>query len=426
MDRISGSLTCTCPHSMRQSKKNLVPLKQSKALCAQRPDRGWAVYYHKTNEQGMVEQARRFFRHKSEADAFCSEMKAEKVSLGNLAFGLDDELKREALSCINKLKPFGKSLTQAVEYFIRDQNLLNQSFTVQKAAEELYNRHKADGSSQRHLQAIRLNLQGFCIQYGAEKVSTIRPDKVQLWLDNRKTKEGLPISSNSFNTIRRYLGLFFNFCVKRGWMEQNPILRIDGKTVKSKTVRLLSPSDLKQILNAANSRIKPAIVVQAYCGLRVAEVARLEWSDLLSSGHLQISAEKAKTARRRITPIPEKALRYLLSVRKHTGFIFGDGEKPTIDALQVALREVKSACSGVRWHRNALRASALSYRLAETQDAPKTALEMGNSPSVLLRDYRELTTPEVAREWFDIDPFEPLKEGPVIAFEGRKKKRKAD
>ena len=411
---------------MRQSKKSLVPLKQSKALCAQRPDRTWAVYYHKTNDEGALEQTRRFFRHKTDAEMFCSEMKAEKVSLGNLAFGLDDEVKREALNCINKLKPFGKSLTQAVEYFIRDQNLFNQSVTVQKAAEELYNRNKADGLSSRHLKAIRLNLQNFCKTYGADKVSAIRADKIQHWLDNYKTKTGVPINSNTFNTIRRYLNLFFNFCVKRGWMEHNPVVKIDSKTVKSKTIRLLSPNDLRQILKAANDKIKPAIVIQSYCGLRVAEVARLEWSDLLSSGHLQISAEKAKTARRRITPIPEKALRYLLSVRKHTGFIFGDGEKPTIDALQVALREVKSACPGVRWHRNALRASALSYRLAETQDAPKTALEMGNSPSVLLRDYRELTTPEVAREWFDIDPFEPLKEGPVIAFEGRKKKRKAD
>ena len=411
---------------MRQSKKSLVPLKQSKTLCAQRPDRTWAVYYHKTNDEGVLEQTRRFFRHKTDAEMFCSEMKAEKVSLGNLAFGLDDEVKREALNCINKLKPFGKSLTQAVEYFIRDQNLFNQSVTVQKAAEELYNRNKADGLSSRHLKAIRLNLQNFCKTYGTNKVSAIRADKVQHWLDNYKTKTGAPINSNTFNTIRRYLNLFFNFCVKRGWIEHNPVVKIDSKTVKSKTIRLLSPNDLRQILKAANDKIKPAIVIQSYCGLRVAEVARLEWSDLLPSGHLQISAEKAKTARRRITPIPEKALRYLLSVRKHTGFIFGDGEKPTIDALQVALREVKSACTGVRWHRNALRASALSYRLAETQDAPKTALEMGNSPSVLLRDYRELTTPEVAREWFDIDPFEPLKEGPVIAFEGRKKKRKAD
>ena len=73
----------------------------------------------------------------------------------------------------------------------------------------------------------------------------------------------------------------------------------------------------------------------------------------------------------------------------------------------MALSGVKKACPGVNWASNALRASALSYRLAETKDAAATALEMGNSPTVLLRDYRELTTEAEAKEWFEVNPGEP-------------------
>jgi hypothetical protein len=79
-------------------------------------------------------------------------------------------------------------------------------------------------------------------------------------------------------------------------------------------------------------------------------------------------------------------------------------ESRRTDALNVALHAVKVACPGIKWGSNALRASALSYRLAETKDAAATALEMGNSPAVLLRDYRELTTEAEAKEWFDVDP----------------------
>jgi hypothetical protein len=32
---------------------------------------------------------------------------------------------------------------------------------------------------------------------------------------------------------------------------------------------------------------------------------------------------------------------------------------------------------------------------------------MGNSPTVLLRDYRELTTEAEAKEWFEVNPGEP-------------------
>jgi hypothetical protein len=69
-----------------------------------------------------------------------------------------------------------------------------------------------------------------------------------------------------------------------------------------------------------------------------------------------------------------------------------------------------------------MRASALSYRLAETKDAAATALEMGNSPAVLLRDYRELTTEAEASAWFAVDPKSP---GAKVVQMAKKQKRSA-
>ena len=60
--------------------------------------------------------------------------------------------------------------------------------------------------------------------------------------------------------------------------------------------------------------------------------------------------------------------------------------------------------AGVGWRQNALRHSFASYRLAEIQDAAKVALEMGNTPDKLFRHYRELVTPDAAKEWFAILP----------------------
>ena len=61
------------------------------------------------------------------------------------------------------------------------------------------------------------------------------------------------------------------------------------------------------------------------------------------------------------------------------------------------------AC-GVIWPNNALRHSYATYRLAMTADAPRVALEMGNSPQKLMTNYRELADEEVARGWFAIRP----------------------
>jgi hypothetical protein len=62
------------------------------------------------------------------------------------------------------------------------------------------------------------------------------------------------------------------------------------------------------------------------------------------------------------------------------------------------------AKAGFGWRQNALRHSYASYRLAENQDAAKTALELGNSPQMLFKHYRELVTADAAKKWFELMP----------------------
>jgi hypothetical protein len=89
----------------------MVPLRQSATLARKRPDRTWAFYFPSGGGESSSEKvARRFFRLKAEAEAFCAVKRAEVASLGALANGLDDDVKREALLCGEKLKPFGVSL----------------------------------------------------------------------------------------------------------------------------------------------------------------------------------------------------------------------------------------------------------------------------------------------------------------------------
>jgi len=70
---------------------------------------------------------------------------------------------------------------------------------------------------------------------------------------------------------------------------------------------------------------------------------------------------------------------------------------------------MRNAASDARitWKQNALRHSFISYRLAEIHDVNRVALEVGNSPQMIFRHYRELATPEQARTWFEIKPKSP-------------------
>ena len=410
------------PSRKRERNISFEPIKQSAAVCKARPDKSYALGYHKTNAKGRKVWTRKFFRTKAEAQAFGSQKKAEHVSLGNLAHGLSDLLKQEALACSERLRPFGKTLSDAVDYYIADLALTEKSTTVEKAAQEMLAGMAKNRLSRRHLKAAESNLNQFSQAHGKDAVASVNAQRIQVWLEASK------MADVTYNTKLRYLRSFFSFCVKKKYAKENPAIEVDSKKVTSALPRLLSPSDLRVILAASDEAIRPALTLQAFCGVRSAELARVEWKDILQSGVLQIGADKAKTAKRRLTPIPSTALRYLLSVRKASGAIFSApkvdiwvkelkeaGEAPSAsevegrrtDALNVALHAVKAACPGIKWENNAMRASALSYRLAETKDAAATALEMGNSPAVLLRDYRELTTEAEAKDWFSADPKNP-------------------
>ena len=60
--------------------------------------------------------------------------------------------------------------------------------------------------------------------------------------------------------------------------------------------------------------------------------------------------------------------------------------------------------SEVRWKKNALRHSFISYRVAQIQNVAQVALEAGNSPQMIFKHYRELVRPKEAEAWFNIVP----------------------
>ncbi len=61
-------------------------------------------------------------------------------------------------------------------------------------------------------------------------------------------------------------------------------------------------------------------------------------------------------------------------------------------------------CKQVKWKKNALRHSFISYRVADIQNVAQVALEAGNSPQIIFKNYRELVRPAEAKAWFGIEP----------------------
>lgn len=410
---------------MRNHKLLLTPLFQKWAKARGRPDRAWAVSFHRMEPSGEIVSARRYFRTKAEAMDFCAEKQAERATLGNLAAGLSDDFKREAMACAEKLRPYGRTLTDAVDALVRDLEIAGASKTVQETLTHHKAAAKASGCGKRHVESIGYICDPFADAFGQRKVSTLRAPEIHAWLEGRKARSGAragePLSPVAFNTYRNYLSGLFSHAVDQGWAESNPMQRVKARKVRERPVRLLSPGDLRRILDAADETLRPILAIQALCPVRTAEAARLRWEDILPGGHLRIEADRAKTGMRRTIRMRDTLLRYLLKRRKPSGFIYGGENGATPDTMGHAIRaRVRDALPDLAWGKNALRASCVSYLLAETQDLQRTALEAGHSPDVLRSKYQQLTTPDEAALWFAVDPENPR--GEVVRMPKRRRR----
>ena len=132
---------------------------------------------------------------------------------------------------------------------------------------------------------------------------------------------------------------------------------------------------------------------------------RLEWKDIrFEQGFIEVTAAKAKTASRRLVPLLDVLKSWILPLKKESGRVLDYGHNSALIRARIGFCKtgikVEDKPTQFAWKPNALRHSFASYRLAEIKDAARVALEMGNSPSMLFRNYRELVTEKQAQEWF--------------------------
>jgi integrase len=161
-------------------------------------------------------------------------------------------------------------------------------------------------------------------------------------------------------------------------------------------VSIFTPDNIGSLLAKADDNLKPFLAIGALAGLRMAELQRLDWSEVdLDRGFITVAAHKAKTRQRRLVPIADNLKLWLRPYVKPSG---------PICLHQRPQMAVARLCEGFKWEANGLRHSYISYRLAILHDTARVALEAGNSPEVIFAHYRELVTPEEAEAWFNVRP----------------------
>jgi integrase len=316
------------------------------------------------------------------------------------------------LRAMDALRPLGIPLHVAIEEYVearqhagagliaaaKEHGRRHAIATVRKSiaetVKEILEAKKQDGMSVRYLQSLRSHLTRFA-EHFRMNIATVTAAQIEDWL--RRIKRG----PRTRNNIRHSVVTLFNFAKARGYLPKMVATEADH-VAKAKDrggeIGIFRPKQLADLMAAGGEEAKLYFAIGAFTGLRSAELIRLEWEDVnFGRGYIQVGKAKAKTATRRLVQIQPNLEMWLAPYRAKSGLIFVSEH-----AADRSIEQAKAA--GIEWPNNVLRHSYATYRLAQCQDAARVALEMGNSPQMLFRNYRELADEQDAAAWFGIVP----------------------
>jgi len=359
---------------------------------AHRPNLKFVVNYREAGKR-----KRTFFETKEQAESFAAFKNAELKRNGIEHAEFPTMLRVMAQNAVEQLKPFGKTIADAVQHYVTYLKASEKSCTAEQLVRELLKAKERDGVSDWHLRDIRSRLSVFAKKFDGQMIATITSKEVDDWL------RSIPFSPMTRNHYRGLVVLAFNFAMRCGYANSNPALGAAKAKVVDKTPGILSVNEAARLLEAATSDVLPYIAIGLFAGLRRAELERrLDWKHIdFESGLIEVTAQNSKTAQRRFVKMRPNLREWLLPLRQHRGKVIPQNSF----RFRQSLEQAREAAGITNWPENALRHSFASYHLAHFGDLNALTLEMGHTNSrMLFAHYRELVRPKEAERYWNLQP----------------------
>lgn len=252
---------------------------------------------------------------------------------------------------------------------------------------------KLDGLSAKHMASLELKLGRFRESCGHLRAASVTAEDLAALVYAEK-------SHGAQKHTRAILSSVFMHAIRMGWLQFNPAvaLKPQRKLRSSAPPDIFTPESAHRWLSIIHSKAAscfPGWAIAMFAGLRRSEVERLDWSEVkLDRGHIEVTAQKSKTAARRIVTIEPNLLYMLAPYWQPEGRVFPLSPKR---AEAWARKEYGSSPA-----KNSARHSFVSYHLALYGDLALTEMQAGHDRKVLFQHYRELVTQADAAGYFGI------------------------
>jgi len=205
------------------------------------------------------------------------------------------------------------------------------------------------------------------------------------------------------NTARKRFVSLWRWCRKQGHLlrdAQTEAEQTDSAREAVKEIGIIDAGTFFKLLEyfrARHPEYLAALAVAGFTGLRRSEIHEQTWEDIaLDRKILRVTNAKKNTPARRLVPLSDAAVEWLMLC---------GGRKEEI-CTNLAVDRIRNIAreAGFNLPENCFRHSFISHRVAQTGNVAETALESGNSPTIIFQHYRELFAKADGEAWFCIRP----------------------
>jgi integrase len=186
----------------------------------------------------------------------------------------------------------------AVRYYLSHLNQLSVSVPFSTLAsrvrEEFVRRKAANEVSDRHAKTLRETLNKLEAKFVNRLVSEIKTEEIREWLLS------LPLAAKTRNRHRGYASQVFSLALDFGYTTVNPVTKFkkfrERSSEENGEIHVLSAEQTEKLFRTVPSEVIPFLTLSFFCGIRVASLCDLDWSEIkYDEKRVIVPRYKAKT-----------------------------------------------------------------------------------------------------------------------------------
>jgi integrase len=290
-------------------------------------------------------------------------------------------------------------LIEAVSFFITHGGRSLKKAPLEDIRAKMLADLESDKRSGYHISTVGHHTKRFVDYFKARSITSITTSDINTWLRD------LPGGGRNRDNHRDSIQNFLNFARSEGYLPKSlPLATKDAARMNEESAEneIYTVKEGHALIEQAPKRLIPTLAIKLFAGLRSEEVFRLDWAAIkFDRDVIILSKAITKTNIRRLVPLLPNLKRWLLPYKDSTGKVAERWSSPKT-MCRAWTGHARNA--GVAYKKNGMRNSFISYRVAVVKSIAQVALESGNSPAVIDRDYRELATEADGKSWFAIVP----------------------